>query len=237
MSPFRRLLLCSAFAVVAVGCDGYIEQVSVNEAGAIEFLAEATVVCTDPGQAAIWGADPCGAIDAAARGADPGPLPFGFEVDADRVAFVSDGDLDRRRIDVRWEGDAAGLATPMIASAAIRTLDAERTELVLVLEGAALSRVRTDPELIDATERWPEPELRVVTPGRITEHDADRIQGRTVIYTLAEPTEQVRVVWTSAGPGLRLWWVLVGSVVFGIVLFMMVVLESPRSAPPTQRDD
>lgn len=227
-----RSVLLLAAALLLTACDGYIEEARVQRDGSVEFVAQATVVCTDPLQQAIWGDDPCPQIDAAIRTGDIGELPFDFALDPNRVGLVGTGDADRRTIDVTWNGTVDELSTVLVSSGTVRVLDDERTEVVFVPVGAPADLVaKSADERVVAerrTSRWDPAEFRVKTPDLVVEHNGDDIQGRLVIWELdADRPDEFRVVWSTADPPRRWWWWLAGSVVLMGVLILMVTVEGP----------
>ena len=139
--PLRSISPWPAAAMMLVvllltSCDGYIEQVRVDEGGSVEFAAEATVVCGDELQAALWDEAPCDAIDRAVRGEAIARLPFDFVVDDRRLGLVADGEQDRRRIDATWEGTIDELDTLLVSDASIRSLGDGEVEVVFTPAGA-----------------------------------------------------------------------------------------------------
>lgn len=231
----RFLVLVVLLALTA--CDGYIEQVTVDETGSVEFRAEATVVCTDELQQELWGGDGCGQIDEIVRGVDVAELPFDFELDQNRVGLVADGELDRRRIDATWDGTLAELETVLVSGGSLRSLDSQRTEAVFVPAGSVADQMLASDDFVAGDANWEVAEFRVIAPEVITEHNGDIIQGRTVVWHFDDDRpEEFRVVWTSETRGFQVWWWIVAGGVLITVLVMMIKLEGPnrraRNAAP-----
>lgn len=225
-----RLVPLALVVLLLTACDGYIEQVTLDDAGAVEFRAEATVACNDPLQREVWGGDGCDQIDAMVRGAEAGELPFGFEVDPNRLSLVNDGDLDRRRLDARWEGTVDELETVLVRGGAITVLDENRTEATFTTAGSVAEQffAAADGYVADDSA-WETAQFRVVAPEIVVEHNGDDIQGRTVVWRFdGDLPEEFRVVWSSEERGSQIWWwVVAGTILLG-VLAMMAVLEGPN---------
>lgn len=231
------LVVATAIAVVLLsGCDGFIEQVRITEAGTVDFDARATVACRDELTDEIWGESACATIDALARGADPAELPFGFAYDPDRTSIVADGEQDRRRIDVTWEGAVDEFGSVLVERARVDRIDESTAELTLTpgRSPAAEFLAGNDAFARLADAGWPAAELRVVAPAVIVEHNGDEINGRTVSWFFDEDRpEELRVRWDLDGPETRYWWWIVGGSILVAVLFMMVTLEGS----PARNDD
>ena len=231
-----KLTLLALCVMALTACDSYIEEARVQRDGAVEFAAQAVVVCSDPLQQEIWGGDPCGRIDAAIRSGEVGDLPFDFELDPDRVSLVGEGEGDRRTIDVLWNGSIDELSTVLVSSGTIRQLDDERTEAIFVPAGAPADDLSAtnDEALRDQIRgsRWAAGEFRIKAPDLVVEHNGDKIQGRLVIWHLDDDRpDEFRAVWSTADPPRRLWaWVLAVGM-FAAVLVMIVVVERPGQNP------
>ncbi len=218
----RRLLGFAFVLLVATGCDEYIEQATVDADGVVEFAARAVVVCTDETQQEIFGGDPCPIVDEVVRGGDPGDLPFGFPFDTDRIAVVADGEQDRRRLDISWEGPLGEFSTLLVSSATLTTVDDTTSRLVLETTGAPADQVDED------AARWPAGEFRFVAPALVTEHNGDRVQGRIVIWEIDEDRpDQLTVTWTDDGPTRRVWFYVLALVILVGLIAMMLLLERP----------
>ena len=231
------LVVSTVLAVLALsGCDGFIEQVRVTEAGTVDFDARATVACLDELTEDIWGDGACATIDSVARGDEPVGLPFGFAYDPTRAAVVVDGTQDRRRIDVTWEGSVEEFGSVLVERVRIDRVDESTAEMTLTPGRSPAAEFLATPgaatRLADAG--WPAPELRVVAPAVIVEHNGDEINGRTVSWFFdGDRPEELRVRWDLDGPERRYWWWIVGGTILVAVLFMMVTLEGS----PGRNDD
>lgn len=225
-----RLVPLALVLVLLTACDGYIEQVTLDHAGAVEFRAEATVVCNDPLQREVWGGDGCDQIDAMVRGADAGDLPFDFEVDPNRLSLVNDGDLDRRRLDARWEGKLDELETVLVGSGTITILDENRTEATFTTAGSVAEQFFAEADGYVADDSaWETAQFRVIVPEVVVEHNGDDIQGRTVVWRFdGDLPDEFRVVWSSEERGAQVWWWVVAGTILLAVLAMMAVLEGPN---------
>lgn len=228
----RRTVLLVLAAIILSACDGYIEEARIAPDGSVEFAAEARVDCQDDLQQAIWGENPCEQLDIAARTGEFGELPLDVVLDPNRVAVVSEGEADRRVIDARWSGDIDELESLLVVDAEIRSLDDERTEVVMRPRGNVFERLlaSTDPEVIDELRRsrWDPAQFRIRAPDQITEHNADRVQGRIVVWNIDEEmANEFRVVWTTEEPARQWWWWILISVLFLGILIMMVTIEGP----------
>lgn len=224
---------------VLTACDGYIEEVRVQRDGSAEFVAQATVVCTDPLQREIWGGDPCEEIDAAIRTGEIGALPFDFALDPNRVSLVGTGDDDRRTIDVFWEGTIDEVSTVLVSSGSITVLDDLRTEAVFTPADAPdeLLRDSPDPGIVDErrTSRWDPAEFRILAPDLVVEHNGDDIQGRLVIWQLDDDRpDEFRIVWSTEDPPRRWWWWALGTILLTGVLIMMITIEGPAQSRAAQ---
>lgn len=231
-SGSNRKRLPAGFVLLALflsACDGYVEQVSVEADGSVSFAARATVVCADELQVAMWDAPPCDVLDAAVAGDAVAGLPFDFVVDQARVSLVSDGELDRRRIDAGWEGSIDEMQTLLVSGGSTRALGEERVEATFSPSGTPLERFRASEELAPLVQRsfWPAAEFRVVAPSRVVEHNGDAIAGRTVTWTLdGDEPDVFRLVWSTDERGIRYWWWMVGAGILSLVLFLMLKLEA-----------
>lgn len=231
---FRRWHVLVALCVVFLSaCDSYIEEVKVRRDGEVELAAQAIVVCNDPLQQAIFDGDPCDVIDNAVRTGEIGELPFGFEVDPNEVSIVASGEADRRTVDALWRTSAEDLNSILVSGGIVTPLDDERTEAVFFPVDTPAIELETtdDPELSELVRRsrWQPAEFRLNTPDIIEEHNADRIQGRIVIWDIdGDHPDEFRVVWTTADPPRQLWGFAIAGAVLFIVLAMMVVLEGPK---------
>ena len=225
-----RLVPLALVLVLLTACDGYIEQVTLDDAGGAEFRAEATVVCTDPLQREVWGGDGCDQIDAMVRGAEAGELPFGFEVDPNRLSLVHDGDLDRRRLDARWEGTLDELETVLVSGGTITKLDENRTEATFTTAGSVAEQFVASASGFSADDSaWESAQFRVIAPEVVVEHNGDDIQGRTIVWRFdGDLPEEFRVVWSSEQRGLQWWWVIFAGAIIVGVLVMMLTLEGSR---------
>lgn len=237
----RRTVLLVLAAIILSACDSYIEEARVTPDGGIEFAAEGVVACRDDLQAAIWGDDdPCDRLDIAVRTGEFGTLPLGLDFDPNRVSVVGQGESDRRTIDARWSGEAEELITLLVSGGEITALDEFRTEAVFRTTDNAFQRLleSTDPEVIDQLRRsqWSPAQFRIRAPAVIQEHNADRIQGRIVVWNIDEETpDELRVVWSTEEQAFRWWWWVVGSVILFGVIFLIIALERPgRSRPPSE---
>jgi len=230
----HRALLCVLALIVLTACDGYIEEARITSDRSVDFAAQATVVCTDELQVAIWGGDPCEPIDEALRSGDYGAFPLGVELDENRVSVVADGDLDRRVLDANWTGKAEELSSLLVSGGEVRVLDELRAEARFDSTGTPYDRIQqsTDSEVIEALRRsrWEPAEFRIRVPDLIEEHNADRIQGRFAIWYIdGDHPDEFRVQWTSEEAGQRWWWLILGVLVLLGVVAMIVILEGPRS--------
>lgn len=221
--------------LVLSACDSYIEEARVMPDGTVEFAVSATVVCSDDLQEAIWGADPCEQLDSAVRTGDFGALPLDVDLDPNRVSVVGSGEQDRRTIEAAWTGQPAEVSTLLVSGAEIQVLDEFRSEIVFSTLGTALERLEasTDPDIVDGLlrSRWDPAEFRIRAPDLISDHNADRLQGRFAIWELdGDHPEEFRVEWTSEGPTRQVWWWVLSSVILLTILVMMVVIEGPRAA-------
>jgi len=207
--------------------------VKVRADGEVELAAQAIVVCTDDLQEELFGGDPCEIIDRAVRTGDIGELPFDFVIDPDEVSLVASGEQDRRTVDALWRTSATELNSLLVSGGEVRALDEQRTEAVFfpVDAPAQLLEATEDPDLrtLVGRARWPAAEFRLNTPEIIVDHNADRIQGRIVIWDIdGDHPDEFRVVWTTEEPPRQIWgFVVAGAVLIG-VLAMMVTLESPK---------
>jgi hypothetical protein len=216
---------------MVTGCDGYIEQITVGSDGDASFAARGTIACAIDVQTEIWGDAPCDIIDRVSRGGIVADLPFGVVLDQTRTGIVAEGEQDRRRVDATWEGTVDGIGTLLVASAELRTIDSSTFELTVNPAGSPADAVLNDARFAAGLDDagWPPAEFRVVAPEVITEHNADRINGRTVTWFYdADRPEILRVRWTTDGPPIRIWWWIVGGAVLAVVLFMIVSLEGSR---------
>ena len=214
-------------------CDGYIEEVKVRRDGEVEIAAQAVVVCNDPLQQQIFEGEPCEVIDRAVRTGEISEMPFGIELDPNEVSLVASGEADRRTVDVLWRTSAIELESLLVSGGEITILDDQRTEAVFFPAGAPAERLANtdDPELNELVQRsrWPFSEFRINTPDLIEEHNADRIQGRIVIWDLDDDhPDEFRVVWTTEDPPRQLWGFAVAGLVLVGVLAMMVIFENPK---------
>jgi hypothetical protein len=231
----RRFTLVFLAAMSLTACDGYIEEARVSRDGSVEFAARAIIVCSDPLQQEIWGGDPCPAIDAAIRTGEISDTPLGFAFDPNRVSLVGTGEIDRRTIDVSWDGAADELETLLVRAAQITPLDDLRTEATFVPAGAPVDELlnSTDPAIRAELQRskWEPAQFRATTPDLVVEHNGDDIDGRVVIWFLDEDRpDEFRVVWSTEEPPLRVWWWIVGSIILMVVLAMIVMIEGPAQA-------
>lgn len=226
-----RLALFLLLTLLLSACDGYIEELRVQADGSVDLSARAIVVCTDPLQQAIWGGDPCDLIDEANQTGELGDLPFGFELDADRVGFVVTGEADRRTIDVTWEGTADEMSSVLANPGTITQLNDQETEVVFTSAGTPfVDLIESDnPDVVTAlqTSRWQPSEFRINAPDLVIEHNGDEIQGRIVIWNIdGDEPDEFRIVFTTEDPPSRLWWVIGVAAIFLVVLTMMIKLEA-----------
>jgi len=229
----RRAILPLVVVFLVTACDGYIEQVTIDEQGIVALDAQATVVCSDPLTAELWAGDvaPCDTIDSFTR-SGPSGEPFALlpRLDPDRLGLVATGEQDRRVVDVTWEGGLDELETLLVTGGSTIRLDEERTEFTIS------PREVIDPAKTDAA-RWPAAEFRIIAPERVVEHNGDDIQGRTVIWYFDGPQDELRVVWGVEERGFRVWWWLVGSAILTGVLFMMITLEGNSGSRNNKASD
>lgn len=234
----QRALLWILVAVFLTACDSYIEEARVQPDGSVEFAAEATVVCNDELQVAIWGANPCEQIDTAIRTGEFGVLPLELDLDANRVSVVGTGEQDRRELQARWSGQPEELTSLLVNGGEVRVLDELRTEVVFSTTDTAFTRLgeSNDPAVQVALgrTRWNPAQFRVRVPAIVEEHNADRIQGRIVVWNLDDDVpDELRVVWTQERPARHYWWWIVSSVVLGAILILMVMIEGPKASKRT----
>ena len=233
-----RLALFLLATLVLSACDGYIEELRVQSDGSVDLSARAIVVCTDDLQQAIWDGDPCELIDEALATNDMSGLPFGFEPDSNRVGMVGTGEAERRTIDVTWSGTAEEFDSVLAGPGTITQLNDEETEVVFSSLGTPFRTLQesTDPDIVEAlsNSRWEPGEFRINAPDLVTEHNGDEIQGRIVIWNLDEDTpDEFRIVFTTADPPLRWWWLVMGGVVLvGLVAMMLILEPSPNKKKP-----
>lgn len=230
-----RALLGVVAVLFLSACDEYIEEAQITPEGSVEFFARATVDCRDDLQQAIWGEDPCERIDTAVRTGDFGTLPLDIELDANRVAVLGSGEQERRVIDASWSGEAEELVSLLVTGGEVQVLDEQRSEVVFSSVGNAFERLldSADPEIVAElrTSRWEPAQFRVRAPDLITEHNADRIQGRVVVWNIDEdmPSE-FRVAWTTEGPARQVWWIVAASVILLGVVVLIITMEGPAQA-------
>lgn len=231
----QRAILFMLMAIVLSACDSYIEEARVMPDGTVEFVASATVVCSDDLQEAIWGGDPCERLDSAVRTGDFGVLPLDVDLDPNRVSVVGSGEQDRRTIEAAWSGQPEELSSLLVSGAEIQVLDEFRSEVVFSTAGTAFERLEqsNDPAIVDGLRRsrWDPAEFRIRAPDVISDHNADRLQGRFAIWEIdGDHPSEFRVEWSSEGPARHLWWWALSAVIVLIVLVMMVVIEGPAAA-------
>lgn len=234
--PRARLLFVLAAVLLLTACDGYVEEIRVRSTGEAQLSARATVVCTDELQQALFGGDPCPVIDDAARTGEIGDLPFGYQLDANEVSIVASGEADRRVVDATWTGDAEDMASLLVDGGTVTVLDEDRTEVVFRSTGTPAEALANtdDPELSELLRRsrWESAEFRINAPDLVEEHNGDRIQGRIVIWDIDNTApDEFRLVWTTADPARRIWWVVVATLVLLGVITMMLVIERPGPKP------
>ncbi len=234
----QRVILLVLAAIMLTACDSYIEEARVQPDGSIEFGALATVVCNDELQVAIWGDDPCPQIDTAIRTGDFGELPLDLDFDPNRVAVVGEGEQDRRELQARWSGQPEELSTLLVSGGEVRVLDEQRTEVIFRTNNTAFSRLQdsTDPVVMEALgrTRWDPAQFRIRVPDLVEEHNADRIQGRVVVWQIDNDLpEELRVVWTTEPPARHRWWWIVASITLLVVLLLMLKLEGPAAKRST----
>ncbi len=235
-----RLALFLLATLVLSACDGYIEELRVQADGSVDLSAQAIVVCTDELQQAIWGGDPCEQIDNALATNDMSGLPFGFDVDPNRVGLVSTGEADRRTIDVTWSGTADEFGSVLAGPGVVTQLNDQETEVVFANRGTPFQSLSEsgDPDVVSAlaNSRWEAGEFRINAPDLVVDHNGDEIQGRIVIWNLDENSpDEFRVVFTTADPPLRWWWLVMGGVVLVVLVAMMLVLEPKPQASKRSR--
>ena len=236
------MLIFVGVVLALTACDGYIEEARVQQDGTVEFAARATVVCTDELQQAIWDGDPCDTIDRAIRTGEFGELPFGFELDPNRVSIVGSGEQDRRIVDATWSGTAEDMSTPLVSGGKVRVVDEFLTEVTFDPTGTPLDQLRAsdEPAIVDELRRtrWDPAQFRINVPDLVVEHNGDEIKGRIVIWDLDEDRpDEFRVVWTTEEPARRVWWWIVGSVIFTVIMIMMITLESPAQGQAKSGSD
>lgn len=224
-------------ALFLSACDGYIEELRVQADGTVEFAAQAIVVCTDPLQQELWGANPCEQIDTAVRSGEVGDLPLGFELDPDRVALVGTGEADRRTIDVSWSGTVDEMSSLLAGPGRVTQLNDQDTEVIFSSLGTAFEALQasTDPGVIRelANSRWSPGQFRINSPELVIEHNGDDVNGRIVIWNIdGDEPEEFRIVFTTADPPRRWWWWVTSSVLLLGVLVMIVTLEGPPKKRP-----
>lgn len=227
-----RLALFVLLSILLSACDGYIEELRVQADGSVDLSAQAIVVCTDPLQEAIWGGDPCEAIDEANRTGEVGDLPFNFDLDNERVALVISGEADRRTIDVTWAGTADEVNSLLASPGSITQLNDEETEVVFTSADTPFLDLENsdDPDIVLAqqTSRWEPAEFRINAPDLVIDHNGDDIQGRIVIWNIdGDEPDEFRIVFTTEDPRSPIWWVGGIAIIFLVLLAMMVKLEDP----------
>lgn len=237
----QRALLWILGALLLTACDSYIEEARVQSDGSIEFASQATVVCNDELQVAIWGENPCAQIDTATRTGDFGELPLDLNFDPNRVSVVGTGEQDRRELTARWSGQPDELNTLLVNGAEVRVLDELRTEAVFQTADTAFSRLgeSSDVDVQDALgrSRWNPAQFRVRVPALVEEHNADRIQGRILVWNLDQNApDEFRVVWTTERPQRHWWWWILSSAVLGGILILMVLIEGPAARKRSSED-
>ncbi len=230
------LLLCLALSA----CDGYIEEIRIEEDGTVDLSGQTVVVCTDDLSQAIWGGDPCEQIDEANRSGEIGDLPFGFELDPSDVGLVVSGELDRRTIDITWAGQAGDMPSLLASGGVVRQLNDEEIEVSFSSRDTPFVQLESsdDPNIVDEliSSRWEPAQFRINAPDLVIEHNGDDIQGRIVIWEIdGDEPDEFRLVFTSADPPTRWWWWIGISILFFVVLGMMIVLEARPSNKPRKK--
>lgn len=243
-----RLRLICVLAVAGIllsACQSYQETVEVDPDGTVSIEVVATVACDSRiGTVAdgASGADVCEQWDALPSGVPNELIASRLGLDASGftdTAFRVRPDNAGRRVSLSGTAaDASSITTLLIDSMSVSSgpdgperveieVATDRLQERLEAEGAepGSSIFQALREL-----RLPTPELTVVVPGRVTDHNGDEVRGRQVTW-LIDGDEDARLVvsFTDADRGRRWWWMLVGVAVFAVVVGMMLWFDRPSA--------